>query len=90
MHPDAKIIDERNMSRGIRVRSRILRFLERTDEDQTVSQIAEELELSWGQVYFHLGRLHAVDVVEKEGNRPSRWRLSPFGQRRLTRYVASS
>lgn len=81
-HPNAYLPDFRNVKLGLRVRSKILNFLENviTADAET---IAKNSGLSYNVVIHHLKLLENQRIVSRRGRRPSLWYLTGFGQRRL-------
>lgn len=80
-HPNAYLTKIRNVTRGLRARTRILRVLEKRSAD--AKTIAEESGLSYRVVLHHLRLLMAEDIVDRKGGRPYSWTLTGLGQKRL-------
>lgn len=80
-HPNAYLVDYRNVKPGLRARTRILNALE------SISGVAKTIEkragLHYGVVMHHLKLLEARGLVQRKGSRPSVWKLTGLGQKRL-------
>ncbi|MBS7659424.1 MAG: winged helix-turn-helix domain-containing protein [Candidatus Bathyarchaeia archaeon] len=81
-HPNAYLSDFRNVKLGLRVRSKILTFLESVNAADAET-IAKHYGLSYNVVIHHLKLLENQGIVGRRGRRPSIWYLTGFGQRRL-------
>lgn len=80
-HPNAYLVDFRNVKPGLRARTRILDALERGSAD--AKTIAKRTKLHYGVVMHHLKLLKAKGIVQRKGSRPSIWALTGLGQKRL-------
>lgn len=80
-HPNAFLVDFRNIRPGLRARTHILKALE--DGSANVKVIAEQTGLNYGVVMHHLRLLERKKIVERKGRRPSLWVLTGLGQKRL-------
>ena len=80
-HPNAYLVDFRNVKPGLRARTRILDALERGSAD--AKTIARRTKLHYGVVMHHLKLLKAKGIVQRKGSRPSIWTLTGLGQKRL-------
>ena len=80
-HPNAYLIDFRNVKPGLRARTRILNALEGISAD--AKTLAKHTELNYGVVMHHLKLLEARGLVQRKGGRPSVWTLTGLGQKRL-------
>lgn len=80
-HPNAYLVDFRNVKPGLRARTRILNVLERISGD--AKTIAKQAGLHYGVVMHHLKLLEARGLVQRKGRRPSVWTLTGLGQKRL-------
>lgn len=80
-HPNAYLVDYRNVKPGLRARTRILNALERISTD--AKTIAKQAALHYGVVMHHLKLLEARGLVQRKGSRPSVWTLTGLGQKRL-------
>ena len=80
-HPNAYLVDFRNVKPGLRARTYILNALEQYSAD--AKTIAERTGLHYGVAMYHLKLLEAREIVQRKGNRPSIWALTGLGQKRL-------
>jgi predicted transcriptional regulator len=80
-HPNAHLTTIRNVTRGLRARTRILYVLEKKSAEAKV--IAKEAGLSYGVALHHLKLLMAEDIVGRKGGKPYIWMLTGVGQKRL-------
>jgi DNA-binding transcriptional ArsR family regulator len=80
-HPNAYLVDFRNIKLGLRARTLILNALERKSADAKI--IARNTGLPYGVVMHHLKLLETRGIVERKGVRPFSWALTGFGQKRL-------
>jgi DNA-binding transcriptional ArsR family regulator len=80
-HPNAYLLDFRNVKPGLRARTRILGALEKGSADAKI--IAKRTELHYRVVMHHLKLLEAREIIQRKGSRPSIWVLTGLGQKRL-------
>ncbi|MDH5376197.1 MAG: hypothetical protein OEZ21_09245 [Candidatus Bathyarchaeota archaeon] len=80
-HPNAYLVDFRNVKPGLRARTRILDALERGSAD--AKTIAKRTGLHYGVVVHHVKLLEVREIVQRKGSRPSIWVLTGLGQKRL-------
>ncbi|MEM3617766.1 MAG: hypothetical protein QXK47_01685 [Candidatus Bathyarchaeia archaeon] len=80
-HPNAYLIDFRNVRLGLKARTLILNFLEKSTADART--VAKETGLPYNVVVHHLKLLEARGIVKRGGKRPSVWALTGLGQKRL-------
>lgn len=80
-HPNAYLIDFRNVKPGLRARTRILNALEKISAE--AKAVAKQTRLNYGVVIHHLKLLEARRLVKRIGRRPSVWTLTGLGQKRL-------
>ena len=80
-HPNAYLANLRNISLGLRARTKILNTLERGSGD--AKTIAKEAVMHYGVVMHHLKLLHLEGIVRRAGEKPSVWALTGTGQKRL-------
>jgi len=80
-HPNAYLVDFRNVKPGLRARTHILNALEKYSAD--AKTIAKRTGLHYGVAMHHLKLLEAREIVQRKGNRPSIWTLTGLGQKRL-------
>ena len=81
MHPNACLTRVRNVSSGLRARTKILQSLE--GSPSTARKIAVEAGLSYSVVSHHLRLLADEGIVYRRGGRPYCWVSSGLGQKRL-------
>lgn len=82
VHPKAYLTTRRNVSTGLRTRTKIIESIER--QAAQVNKIAKDTGLSHGSIRYHLRILRKERIVEPAGwGRPSTWRLTSFGQQQL-------
>ncbi len=80
-HPNAYLVDFRNVKPGLRARTRILSALEKGSAD--AKTITKRTGLHYGVVMHHLKLLEAREIIQRKGSRPSIWVLTGLGQKRL-------
>lgn len=80
-HPNSYLADFRNVKPGLRARTRILNDLERVCAD--AKTIAKKTGLHYCVVMHHLKLLEVRGLVQRKGSRPSVWKLTGLGQKRL-------
>jgi len=80
-HPNAYLTDFRNVKVGLRARTLILNFLEKSSAD--AKTVAKETGLPYNVVLHHLKLLEARGIVKRGSKRPSVWVLTGLGQKRL-------
>ena len=80
-HPNAYLTDFRNVKVGLRARTLILNFLEKSSTD--AKTVAKETGLPYNVVLHHLKLLEARGIVKRGSKRPSVWVLTGLGQKRL-------
>ena len=80
-HPNAYLVDFRNVKPGLRARTIVLNALERISAD--AKTIAKQTGLHYGVVMHHLKLLEARGLAQRKGSRPSVWTLTGLGQKRL-------
>ncbi|MGD0995816.1 MAG: winged helix-turn-helix domain-containing protein [Candidatus Bathyarchaeia archaeon] len=81
MHPNAYLRNVRNVSNGVKARTKILDTLE--SEPCDAVRIAKEASLSYGVVMHHLHLLENEGIVHHKGRRPYYWASTGLGQKRL-------
>ncbi len=80
-HPKAFLTLKRNVQRGLMARARIILILEK--QVANARKIAQETDLSYASVLYHLHLLRAENILAREGKRPYVWKLTGAGQQRL-------
>lgn len=81
MHPNAYLKNVRNVTCGLKARSKILEAVEAKPSDAAV--IAKASALSYGVVMHHLRLLKNEGIVHRNGRRPYYWTPTGLGQKRL-------
>jgi len=81
LHPNAYLKNIRNVSSGLKARTKILEVLESKSFDGV--RIAKETSLSYSVVMHHLRLLENEGMVHHKGHRPYYWVSTGLGQRRL-------
>lgn len=82
-HPNAFLTDFRNIKPGLRARTHILNTLEKVSANAKI--ISEQTGLSYGVTIYHLKLLEDKRIVQRKGSRPSIWKVTGLGQKRLRR-----
>ena len=80
-HPNAYLTDFRNVKLGLRARTRVLDTL--TKISANAKTIAKQAGLNYRVVIHHLKLLETRGLVQRKGIRPSVWKLTGLGQKRL-------
>ena len=80
-HPNAYLVDYRNIRPGLKSRTVTLDILEEVASD--AKTISERSGLNYRVVLHHLKLLESRGIVERKGNRPYIWQLTGLGQKRL-------
>lgn len=80
-HPNAYLTAFRNVKLGLKSRTAILNFLEKTSAD--TKEIAKQTGLPYNVALHHLKLLEARGIVQRKRGRPSVWMLTGIGQKRL-------
>ena len=81
-HPKAYLTTKRNVSKGLRARTKILEAIEK--QSSWVNTVAVETGLSYSSIRYHLRTLRKEGIVEStERRRPRTWKLTNLGQQRL-------
>ncbi len=81
MHPNAYLKCVRNVSSGLKTRTKILEALESKPCDG--AGIAKKASLSYSVVMHHLRLLENEAIVHRKGRRPYYWVSTGLGQKRL-------
>ncbi|MGD8545139.1 MAG: hypothetical protein PVH12_03085 [Candidatus Bathyarchaeota archaeon] len=82
-HPNAYLLDYRNIKPGLKSRTVILNLIEEVASE--AKNISERSGLNYRVVLHHLKLLESRGVVERRGNKPYIWKLTGLGQKRLDR-----
>jgi len=80
-HPNADLANVRNIRRGLRARTKVLNVLEKGSGD--AKTIVQEAALHYGVVMHHLKLLQSEGIVRRADGKPSVWKLTGAGQKRL-------
>lgn len=80
-HPNAYLVDFRNVKPGLKSRTAVLESLEKSSSN--IKAISKRTGLHYGVVSHHLRLLESKGIVQREGSRPCVWRLTGKGQKRL-------
>ena len=80
-HPNAYLVDFRNVRPGLKTRSIILNAIE--NKPVNAKKIAEETGLNYWVSLYHLRLLKSRGIIQTKGKRPSIWILTGLGQKRL-------
>ncbi|MCK4222931.1 hypothetical protein KAX01_01430 [Candidatus Bathyarchaeota archaeon] len=80
-HPNAYLSRKRNVKRGLISRSKILRVLE--GDGCNAQTIAQESQLNYHVVLYHLRLLEVEGIVIRKNRRPFHWKATSSGQQRL-------
>jgi predicted transcriptional regulator len=81
LHPNAYLSCVRNVSSGLKARTKILEAVESKPCDAV--RIAKEASLSYSVVMHHLRLLENEGIVHRKGRRPYYWVSTGLGQKRL-------
>jgi predicted transcriptional regulator len=81
LHPNAYLEHVRNVSSGVKARTKILETLESKPSDAV--SIAKVTSLSYSVVLHHLRLLENESIVHRKGHRPYNWVSTGLGQKRL-------
>jgi DNA-binding transcriptional ArsR family regulator len=82
MHPNAYLKNIRNVTSGLKARTKILETLE--SKPHGVVMIPKEVPLSYSVVMHHLRLLEREGIVHRKGCRPYSWISTGLGQKRLS------
>ncbi|MEM2147564.1 MAG: winged helix-turn-helix domain-containing protein [Candidatus Bathyarchaeia archaeon] len=80
-HPNAYLTGFKNVKLGLKARTAILDFLEKSPAE--AKTIAKETGLPYNVVIHHLKLLETRGIIQRKGGRHSIWAITGFGQRRL-------
>ncbi|MEM1540179.1 MAG: winged helix-turn-helix domain-containing protein [Candidatus Bathyarchaeia archaeon] len=80
-HPNAYLKAFRNVRLGLKARTAILNFLEKSSAN--AKEIAKQTGLPYNVTLHHLKLLEARGIVQRKSGRPSVWALTGLGQKRL-------
>jgi len=80
-HPKAFLLRTKNISSGLKARTKIAELLEESPLD--VALISEKSGLSYSSILHHLHLMEKEFIVARSGKKPYKWRLTGVGQKRL-------
>lgn len=80
-HPNAYLIDFRNIAPGLKSRTQVLNALENGAAE--AKTIVKRTELNYRVVLYHLKLLETRRIVRRRGGRPFVWSITGLGQKRL-------
>jgi len=83
--PDAYLSSIKNVKKGLKVRTQILRFL--TLRNATIKMIENEIRRSYRVIFHHLKRLEKEKIVQKTERKPFFWEITGIGQKNLNNWV---
>ncbi|MBE0517272.1 MAG: hypothetical protein IBX41_07795 [Methanophagales archaeon] len=81
-HPNAYLARRRNVTKGLKARTKILAVMERTDA-LTIKEVSRLALLSYSSSLHHLRLLEDEGILKRAGKRPYKWRLTGKGQKSL-------
>jgi predicted transcriptional regulator len=82
MHPNAYLKNIRNVTCGLKARTKILDTLD--IKPSSAGRMAKEASMSYSVVIHHLRLLEKEDIIHRKGNRPYFWVSTGYGQKRLS------
>jgi len=80
-HPNAFLVDFRNVELGLKARTAILFALEKGSA--SARKVALDSGLVYGVVMHHLKLLESRGIVQRKRGKPSVWNVTGLGQKRL-------
>lgn len=80
-HPNAYLSSIRNISLGLRARTKVLNVLDAHSVD--AKTIAAQTGLHYNVIMHHLRLLESEGIVERKQSKPYTWALTGLGQKRL-------
>ncbi len=94
-HPNAYLERKRNVVRGLKARTKILKVLtmaaainkgeeiREKGNELTIKAVSKSAAMSYPSSFHHLRLLEEEEIVKREGKRPYKWILTGKGQRSL-------
>ncbi len=90
-HPNAYLEHRRNVAKGLRARTKILKVIEEMRSKEvhertaklTIEGMSKSADLSYSASLHHLRLLENERIVKREGKRPYRWKITGEGQKSL-------
>jgi hypothetical protein len=83
-HPNAYLARRRNVTKGLKARTKILAVMDRTDE-LTLKEVSRLALLSYSSSLHHVRLLEGEGILKRAGKRPYKWRITGKGQKSLNR-----
>jgi predicted transcriptional regulator len=83
-HPNAYLEHRRNVTKGLKARTKILEVMDRTNE-LTIKEVSQLALLSYSSSLHHVRLLEDEEILKREGKRPYKWKLTGKGQKSLDR-----
>jgi len=80
-HPNAYLMNVRNIRLGLRARTKILNALERASGN--TKTVAKEAAMHYGAAMHHLKLLQSEGIVRRGSGKNAVWTLTGAGQKRL-------
>ena len=84
-HPNAYLSKIRNVKRGLKARTQIIKVLEKNSAEART--MVKEASMHYKIVTHHLKLLMNEGIVRRKGGRPQVWALTGAGQKRLVSSV---
>lgn len=81
-HPNAYLERRRNVTKGLKARTKILEAMGGTKEP-TIKEVSRLAALSYSSSFRHLRLLEEEEIVKREGKRPYKWKITGKGQKSL-------
>ncbi len=81
-HPNAYLGRRRNVTKGLKARTKILEVMGGTKEP-TIKELSRLAALSYSSSFRHLRFLEEEGIVKREGKRPYKWKITGKGQKSL-------
>jgi len=87
-HPNTYLERKRNVVRGLKARTKILKVLAMTDvrekeNEFTIKAVSGSAAMSYSSSFHHLRLLEEEKIVKREGPKPYKWVVTGKGQRSL-------
>lgn len=81
-HPNAYLARRRNVTKGLKARTKILAVMDRTDA-LTIKEVSRLALLSYFSSLHHVRLLEDEGILKREGKRPYKWKITGKGQKSL-------
>jgi predicted transcriptional regulator len=82
-HPNAFLERKRNVTKGLKARTKILEVMSAEEDKYTIRTISRLATLSYSSAFHHLLLLEKEEIVKREGKRPYKWKITGKGQKKL-------